>query len=175
YVAVESADASARRAAELGGSVLAQPFDVHDAGRMSVVRDPTGAVFSVWEAKKHRGIGITGVDGTLCWADLSTPDSQRASSFYSDLFGWKIVEDRDDPTPSGYLHIVNGEEFIGGIPPAAQRDRNVPPHWLLYFAVSDCDALTAKAQQLGANIHFGPMTIENVGRMAFLADPQGAV
>jgi len=46
YVAVDSADATAARAAELGGTVLAPPFDVFDAGRMAVVQDPTGAVFS---------------------------------------------------------------------------------------------------------------------------------
>ena len=173
YVAVESADAAANRAAPLGGKVLAPAFDVFDAGRMSVLQDPTGAVFSVWQAKRHAGTGITGVDGTLCWADLSTPDQEHASLFYRDLFGWKIVQGENDP--SGYLHIVNGEEFIGGIPPAARRNPNIPPHWLAYFAVSVCDATAAKAKDLGATFHLAPMTLENVGRMAVLADPQGAV
>jgi predicted enzyme related to lactoylglutathione lyase len=50
-----------------------------------------------------------------------------------------------------------------------------PPHWQIYFQVDDCDAATAKAKQLGANVFAGPMTIEHVGRMTILADPQGAV
>jgi predicted enzyme related to lactoylglutathione lyase len=88
--------------------------------------------------------------GTLCWADLSTPDQARAAKFYSDLFDWKLTGDTDDDPPSGYLHIQNGEELIGGIPPAAHRDPQTPAHWLPYFLVSNCDASAAKAKQLGA-------------------------
>src|SRR5438093_9155317 len=53
YVTVANADAAAKRAADLGGKVLAQPFDVMDVGRMAIVQDPTGAVFCVWQPKKH--------------------------------------------------------------------------------------------------------------------------
>jgi uncharacterized protein len=174
YVAVASADESVSKASSLGGKVILAAFDVFDAGRMAVLQDPTGAIFSVWQGRKHKGTGISGVAGTLCWADLSTPDPQRASLFYSDLFGWKIVKEDEDPSHN-YIHIVNGEEFIGGIPPAAHRNPTTPPHWLPYFAVTDCDVTAAKAKQLGATFHLAPMTMENVGRMAVLADPQGAV
>ena len=173
YVAVESADTAANRAAQLGGKVLAPAFDVFDAGRMAVIQDPAGAVFSVWQAKKNTGTGIAGVDGTLCWADLSTPDREQAGPFYSGLFGWKIVKE-DEKSAHNYWHITNGEEFIGGIPPAAHRNPNAPAHWLAYFTVSDCDAAAAKAKQLGATLHLAPMTMEDVGRMAVVADPQGA-
>jgi predicted enzyme related to lactoylglutathione lyase len=175
YVAADNADASANRAAEVGGKVLAPAFDVMDVGRMAVLQDPTGAVLCVWQAKRHVGVTVTGVDGTLCWADLSTPDQARAAKFYSDLFGWKLTGDTDDDPPSGYLHIQNGEEFIGGIPPAAHRDPQTPAHWLPYFLVSNCDASAAKAKQLGAKFYLEPMTMENVGRFGVLADPQGAV
>lgn len=174
YVAVESADASAARAAQLGGKVLAPPFDVFDAGRMAVLQDPTGAVFCVWQPKRNQGTGVTGVDGTLCWADLSTPDQETAGKFYADLFDWKIMKEDEDPAHN-YHHIKNGEDFIGGIPPASYRDANTPPHWLAYFAVSDCDASAAKAKELGARFLMPPTTFEDVGRFAVIADPQGAV
>jgi predicted enzyme related to lactoylglutathione lyase len=153
--------------------VLAPAFDVYDVGRMAVLQDPTGATFSVWQAKKHGGTGIAGVDGTLCWADLSTSDREGAASFYSGLFGWRIVKEDEEPSHN-YWHIVNGEEFIGGIPPAAHRNPSIPPHWLSYFAVSDGDAAAGKAKQLGARLVLPPMSIEDVGRMAVLTDPQGA-
>jgi predicted enzyme related to lactoylglutathione lyase len=172
YVAVESAYAAADRAAQAGGTVLAPPFDVFDAGRMAVLEDPTGATIAVWQANKSIGIQIAGVDGSLCWADLSTSDPERAKQYYSDLFGWEITTEND---PSGYLHIKNGEELIGGIQPLASRNPNAPPHWLAYFLVADCDASAALAKQLGATLYAGPMSIENVGRMAVVADPQGAV
>jgi predicted enzyme related to lactoylglutathione lyase len=175
YIAVDDVDAAATRAGQVGGNVLAPPFDVMDAGRMAVFQDPAGATFSVWQAKRSVGITFTGADGTLCWADLSTPDQARAGKFYSELFGWKLSDDTDDDPPSGYVHIQNGEEFIGGIPPAAYRDPHSPPHWLPYFLTSNCDATAAKAKQLGAKFYLEPMTMENVGRFGVLADPQGAV
>lgn len=175
YVAVDDADAAATRAAQVGGKVLAPAFDVMDLGRMAVLQDPDGATFSVWQAKRGPGITFTGADGTLCWADLSTPNQARAGKFYADLFGWKLSGDTDDDSASGYLHIQNGEDFIGGIPPAAHRDPHTPPHWLPYFQTSNCDATAAKAKELGAKFYLEPMTMENVGRFAVLADPQGAV
>src|ERR1022692_1076355 len=172
YITVESADAAAARVAPLGGKVLKGPFDVMDKGRMAVVQDPTDAMFCLWQAKGP-GNGIAGVHGTFCWADLSTGDVPAAKAFYEGLLEWKISTSENDP--SGYLHIQNGEEFIGGIPPSQYRNPNAPPHWMGYFYVDDCDASTAKAKELGATIYQGPMTIEKVGRMAVVADPQGAV
>jgi len=173
YIAVANVDDATNRAAQLGGKVLSPPCDVYDAGRMAVVQDPTGAVFAAWQAKSHSGLGIAGVPGTLCWADLITPDTERAKSFYSGLLGWQISKSENDP--SGYLHIKNGEEFIGGMPPSSFAPPNTPPHWLAYIYVANCDETTAKCNELGGKTLMAPMNIEKVGRMSILADPQGAV
>jgi len=173
YISVPNADEAVTKAAHLGGTVLAPAFDVVDIGRMAVIQDPTGAIFSLWEPKKHHGVGIGGVDNTVCWADLSTPDPERVGKFYSGLFGWELTKDPKDP--SGYLHIKNGEHFIGGIPPAEHRDKHIPPHWLLYFQVADAKAATEKATQLGGKVLMPLMTMEKVGTWSIVADPQGAV
>ena len=173
YVAVTSADEAASRASALGGKVCMPAFDVSDLGRMAVLQDPTGAAISVWQAKGHIGTRVTGEKGTLCWADLSTPDPAAASHFYSELFGWKLEKGQNDP--SGYLHIKNGEQFIGGIPPVEYRQPNAPPHWLAYFEVSDCDSVTVTAKNLGGKTYLEPTTMENVGRWSVMTDPQGAV
>ena len=173
YVSTASADASAAHAAELGGKILAPAFDVMEHGRMAVIQDPTGAVFCVWQAKQHHGLGIAGEPGTFCWADLSTPDVDKAKDFYVGLFGWKISAGEKDT--SGYLHIENGDAMIGGVPHSKYRNPSVPPHWMIYFMVSDCDASAAKAKELGGAIHMAPSTMEGVGRMAVMADGQGAV
>src|SRR3954467_9938913 len=55
YVTVADVDASAARAAELGATLLAEPFDVFDAGRMAAFQDPQGAVLSIWQAKDNIG------------------------------------------------------------------------------------------------------------------------
>ncbi len=46
YFAVADADATAARITELGGSILAPPFD-SPAGRMAAAADPQGAAFSI--------------------------------------------------------------------------------------------------------------------------------
>src|SRR3712207_3818403 len=55
YVWVTDADETAAKVRAAGGSVLMEPFDVGDAGRMAVCADPSGAVFCVWQAREHRG------------------------------------------------------------------------------------------------------------------------
>jgi predicted enzyme related to lactoylglutathione lyase len=129
-------------------------------------------MFCLWQAKRNPGIAARDTDGAFCWADLNTPDVKRASDFYSKLLGWKLEKGEKDS--SGYLHIKNGETFIGGIPPAELRNQNAPPHWLIYFQTSDCDKTVEKAKASGARVYFGPMSMEGVGRLAVLADPQGA-
>jgi uncharacterized protein len=171
YVTVENADAAAGRARDLGAVICEEPFDVFDIGRMAVVRDPTGAYFAVWQGKRPEiGLGIRDEPGAFCWADLNTPDPAKAAAFYTQIFGWTMA-----PGESGYLHIRNGEQFIGGIPPGQQAGSNAPPHWLIYFQVADCAESASQAKELGANVLFGPIHMENVGHIGVLADPQGAV
>jgi hypothetical protein len=170
YVEVASADETAAKASTLGGTVLAGPFDVYTYGRMAVIQDPTGAVLCIWHSLGHTGSGVAGQPGSFCWADLNTSDTEKAGAFYTGLFGWTLERGKDD-----YVHIKNGDAHIGGIPPASQMQPNTPPHWMIYLQVDDCDASTAKAKKLGASIYMGPMTIEHVGRMSVIADPQGAV
>jgi len=173
YVLVQNVDASAAKVPQLGGQVIMGPFDVMDAGRMAVLQDPTGAYFCLWQANKNKGIGIHSVHGTLCWADLSTNDTDKAQKFYSGLLGWKFEKGEKDD--SGYLHIKNGEHFIGGLPPAKYLQPGVPPHWLAYFLVDDVDVTANTAKEMGAKFFMPPMTMEGVGRMSVMADPQGAV
>lgn len=173
YVAVQNADATAARATELGGKVLAPPFDVFDSGRMAVLQDPTGASLSIWQPNKHPGTGIAGLQGTLCWADLNTRDRHRAGQFYSDLFGWEMMKE-DEGLEHKYWHIKNGDEFIGGLPPASYLQPGAPAHWLTYFLVSDCDATATEAKNLGATLYMPPTDFEDVGRISIMADPQGA-
>ena len=176
YVAVDDADAAAARAATLGATVLAPPFDVMDHGRMCVLQDPTGAVFSLWQAKTHAGTGITGTH-TFSWADLNTRNQAQAAAFYSALFDWKMTTGKDmkPASPGGYYHIVNGAEFIGGVPPPEAGNPHAPSHWLIYVNVADCAGSTAKAKALGARASVETMAIGAEGWISVLQDPQGAV
>jgi len=171
YIAVQSADSAVDRAAKAGGKILMPAFDVMDVGRMAVIQDPTGAVFCVWQANKGIGIQLAGEPGTFCWADLNSPDPERAKQFYGEVFGWTFIED----TLTGYFQIKNGDDFIGGVPPVRPQMAHAPSHWLSYILVAECDATAAKAKQLGARFCLEPKSMENIGRFSVLADPQGAV
>ena len=173
YVTVASVDGSAARAAELGGTLVMPPFDVMDAGRMAVVQDPTGAAFSLWEARGHPGAQVRDEPGSLCWNELATPDPDRAREFYTGLFGWKVQE--QDMGTMTYTTFLRGGERAGGMYGITADMAGMPPSWMVYFAVEDCDAGAARARELGAHVHVEPADIPGVGRFAMMADPQGAM
>jgi predicted enzyme related to lactoylglutathione lyase len=167
YVAVANADDTARRAAELGATIVEPPFDIPHVGRMAVLQDPTGAYFNIFQPGDHRGTGIGDESGTFSWADLSTPDPDRATAFYKELFGWTIGPAPN--YPSSYPVIQQGANPVGGM----QRNSTSPPHWLLFFLCDDVDAAAAKTIESGGAVHLAPMTMGGA-RFAALADPQGA-
>jgi uncharacterized protein len=176
YILAENADEAAARVAQAGGKICKPAFDVMEMGRMAVLEDPTGAAFCVWQVKGQGSGGLAADEpGTLVWADLNTPDPARARKFYADVFGWNFVEDTRSVPPYGYLQIQNGEKFIGGIPPVDPAGAQLPPHWLPYFLVASCDATVAQAKPLGASVLQPAFTMEGIGRIAVLGDPQGAV
>jgi predicted enzyme related to lactoylglutathione lyase len=169
YVTVANADASAGQAKKLGGTVMMEPFDVMEHGRMAIVQDPTGAVLSLWQPKEHIGVQVRDEPNTLCWNELYTKDTARATAFYAGLFGWRTKAD-----PGGYTEWVRGESSVGGMIAIAPEWGPIPPHWLPYFAVNDCDASVAKTTDLGGSTMMPARDIPKVGRFAVVRDPQGA-
>lgn len=168
YIAVTNADETAAKIEAAGGKLLSSPFDVMTFGRMAVAVDPTGAVFCIWQAFDHIGVRVTGIEGTVCWADLTTPDPEASAQFYRQVFGWELWQ--SDKDPSAYRHIRNAGIDIGGIPPAATNTR---PGWMVTFLSSDAQILTNRAGALGANTLFAVTEIAG-GQSSILADPQGA-
>lgn len=174
YIGVEDADATVKRAEELGGTVMSPAFDVMTFGRMAVLRDPTGAIFAIWQPRDHKGVGLVAENGALSCVDLQTTDRTQATNFYGPLFGWEFALGKDK-SPGGYLHIVNQGNYIGGLPPERTLPPGVPPHWLPYVQTADCGAATSRASELGARVLAPPTTIEGSMQFSVVADPQGAV
>src|SRR6202521_3485363 len=172
YVSVASADESAGKAKELGATVMKEPFDVMDVGRMAVVQDPTGAIFAIWQAGTHKGAGVVNVPNSFCWNELATPDTTKAGDFYTGLLGWE--KNIQNFGPMEYTMFTNGERPAGGMFKLTPEMGNIPPHWLVYFAVDDCDAKTQKATELGGSVMKPPDDIPGIGRFSILIDPQGA-
>jgi predicted enzyme related to lactoylglutathione lyase len=169
YVAVENAGNAMARARSLGGDAVMGPLDVMEEGRLAILRDPGGAVFSVWQPKRHGGVQVHDEPNTLCWCELATRDRGKAIAFYRDLFQWTCKESPD------YVEIHNQGKPVGGILQMDERWGGMPPYWCPYFMVTDCDERAAKAKELGGAVKAGPIVIPQVGRFAVIADPQGAI
>lgn len=110
--------------------------------------------------------------GRFCWHDLMTPDPAAARSFYGSLLGWTF-KDVDMGDAGTYTMIHDGTEDTGGLMEMAASE-GLPPHWMLYVTVEDCDAACAQAKGLGGDVKVGPIDIPGTGRFAVLADDQGA-
>src|SRR5690349_20315221 len=92
YIWVDDADESAAKAREAGGGTVSGPVDVAEAGRMAVLADPEGAVFSVWQAREHKGARVVNEHGALNFNILKTGDLETAKRFYGAVFGWTTLD-----------------------------------------------------------------------------------
>lgn len=169
HIAVESADNAAERAEAAGGTVVAAPMDIPEVGRAAVIGDPQGAVFSVFAP---RGESPTS-EGVFVWDELLTSDVEGAKQFYGAVVGWTTA-DMDMGEMGVYRIFSSGDAQRAGCMPLPDG-MEAPPHWLTYVGSEDVDASTAKAEGLGGLNLMGPMDVADVGRLAILADPTGAV
>jgi predicted enzyme related to lactoylglutathione lyase len=174
YVSVADADATAAAVKEAGGTVLAEPMDVMELGRMAVFADPSGAVFGIWQPGTFLGAGLVNEPGALSWNELNTRDPEAVKPFYGAVFGWTF-EDNDMGEMGSYVTIKLGDDMVGGMLNMAERGvpEQVPAHWQVYFAVEDTDATVAQVKGKGGGVMVEPIDIP-AGRFAILTDPFGA-
>jgi uncharacterized protein len=194
YIWVDSADETASKAREAGGSVVMEPFDVMDAGRMAVLTDPEGAMFMVWQANQNKGSQVVNEHGTNNFNNLNTRDLDSAKAFYGAVFGWETLdldggavmwalpgygdhlEELSPGLRKGMEEMGAPRDFadvVAGINRIRADQADTPAHWGLTFAVDDADEIAAKATELGAQVLVPPFDAPWV-RMAVIADPQGA-
>jgi predicted enzyme related to lactoylglutathione lyase len=172
-VKVDDADALVKRASTLGGRAL-PAFDVMDQGRMAVCFDPAGAAIDVWQPKPGKGQG-TDVDprqhGATTWFETLTTDVERATKFYTGMFGWKT---QPKPMPGfTYTVFLHGETHIGGLMPILPHMGPMKAHWATYFAVRNADDAARTAVKLGGKVHVPAQDIPDVGRFCGIISPQG--
>lgn len=179
YISVSNADEMAAAITEDGGKVLVEPFDVLDAGRMAVASDPSGAVFSIWQAGTHPGVGIVNDPNTWCWNELTTRDPQRGVEFYGAVFGWEAhlvpAGEGDGSSPHDYTEFhLSGRRIAGMLPMVGDSwPADMPNHWMVYFAVEDCQAAVTKVEALGGSVIMPP-TVIPPGTFVVVKDSQGA-
>ena len=198
YIAVDDADATAAAVWTAGGAVLVEPVDVHDAGRMAVCTDPSGAEFRLWQAGRHHGAQLVNLPGSWNFSDLHTPAPDRARAFYGAVFGWEVLTfvlgeveaamwrrpgygddlERLEPgllqrqaeqgAPAGFADVV------AALVPVDQPDATGSAHWGVAFTATDIDATAQRAVELGGDVRVQPFDVGPV-RTATLADPAGGI
>ncbi|MCK4343104.1 MAG: VOC family protein [Phycisphaerae bacterium] len=113
--------------------------------------------------------------GTFCWTELATRDVEKAKQFYTDLIGWKMVDQNISGMNYTMLYPPGAEEPIGGMMQMeGDQWEGVPPHWMPYILVESVDEGAKQCTALGGKIMLPPTDIPNIGRFCIIEDPTGA-
>lgn len=171
YLAADSADAAAQRAQAAGASVLVEAMTVGPAGRMAYLADPVGANFGLWEGDGHKGAGLINHPGAFSWAELHAGETEAAAAFYNAAFGLAAeAMDFEDGSPPYVLFKIGDAAVAGTSPPPGGESAK---RWHVYFGAEDVDDCVGRVAGLGGVVVGGPLDTP-MGRVATLADPQGA-
>ena len=179
YVAVDSIEDASAKAVELGGGVCVPATDI-GPGTFTVVSDPQGGFFSMWQAKKPEPIPEDkGVAGLFCWHECMSTDGDATADYYTKLFGWGL--ETAPMTVGGcemtYRLFTKNDQHFGGaldLPPQAV-EQGARTHWLNYVNVDDVDASSEKAVALGGSVLCPCTDIPQAGRFCVIQDPQGGM
>lgn len=119
--------------------------------------------------------------GRYIWIELMTTDVAAAKAFYTSVIGWGTqVYGDGQPTPEmgdePYIMWLAGGNPMGGVMklPAEARSMGTPPHWIAYIGTPDVDAAARTVKEMGGQVYVPPMDVPKIGRIAMVADPQGA-
>jgi predicted enzyme related to lactoylglutathione lyase len=112
--------------------------------------------------------------GDYIWYELMTPDPEGSKAFYEAVVGWNIG--KAEEAYNGYRMIGTDGGLAGGVLPlnAEMQQHGARPTWLGYIHVTDVDQSIKSIEQAGGKALMPATDIPNVGRIAMVADPQGA-
>lgn len=168
-------DAETKAVAADGGKIHREPQDIPGVGRFSVVADPQGAEYLLFQPNQQYAPPRLGANdlGNVGWHELSTSDWEKAWDFYSKHYGWEKDFAMDMKEMGKYQTFRAGERHTGAMmttPPFVQDQR---PIWLYYFTVEDVDTAAERIKANGGTIMHGPSDVPGGSRIVQALDPQG--
>lgn len=113
--------------------------------------------------------------GTPCWIDLTSPDVDASTAFYTGLFGWTAEDQHDDQGTRIYTNFRRDGQLVAGMAAQPPELAGMPPMWNTYVATDDVEATAGRVEGAGGTVMLPPMEVMTQGRMAIFADPTGAV
>ena len=116
--------------------------------------------------------------GEFSWNELISTNPKASAEFYGQLFGWQATPfvprgTAADGAPYTLFKTDNNVMGAGGMMQAPAP--GIPTHWVPYVVVANVDASLAQAVSLGATALTPVMAVGEVGRIAVIQDPLGAV
>jgi uncharacterized protein len=170
YFGTESADDTASRIRERGGTVAIGPLPF-DAGRIVLASDLTGAAFGIWEGDLGCNSSVRS-PGAPVWIELRTADPFEAALFYGEVFRWDERDpDRFEVRYENERVVMRAEHRSVA---ALRRAEGVGAHWEVFFSVADTDRAVQRAVELGGAVA-GPVMDTPYGRVARLRDSEGGL
>jgi predicted enzyme related to lactoylglutathione lyase len=111
--------------------------------------------------------------GVPCWVDTGQPDPEAAVSFYAGLFGWEFEDRMPAESPGRYFVAQLRGRDVAAV---GSQPQGMPPTpvWNTYIWVDSADETTARVKGAGGTALMEPFDVLDAGRMAVLADPEGA-
>lgn len=169
-VSVPDADEAAAATRSASGMVAAEPMEVPNIGRFTVLGDPQHAYTSAWysfqgDPQRAMPPGV----GTFCWDQLNTTDVDGATAFYRKVYGWT---DEAFAAGDGMRVFKAGDTAVASVMKAPE---GVPAHWLSYVVVEDLAASRARATELGGKVVVEHIDVPTVGTIAVISDNVGAM
>lgn len=112
--------------------------------------------------------------GVPCWVDAVHDDPAASAAFYAGVLGWEM-EDALPPDAGAHYFMARVDGHL--VAAVGSRPERLPAGaaWNTYVAVEDADAAAARATELGGTVVTGPMDVGDAGRLAGIADPEGAL
>jgi uncharacterized protein len=173
FIAVRDVDAARKAALQGGAKVLSEPHTVPDRGREAVFSDPQGAVFAVLDSGRGDPPDFLPAPGAWIWSSLITSDPDTDVAFYQTLFDYEVF---DLPADPGAQHLMLASDNFARASAntlPASRPKG-PPHWLNYVRVDEIDKTVAQLIARGRRVLVEPRVDRHGGKIALVADPQGA-
>jgi uncharacterized protein len=111
---------------------------------------------------------------TFVWHEVYTGDTQATIDFYTQALDFGHESMSMGEMGSYNMLTREGKAVCGIMNTNELPMQGVPPHWATYLSVDDVDARVEKCTSMGATVVVPAMDVPTVGRMALIADPQGA-
>ena len=173
FISVADLDGAVKVALENGAKTLFGPRELPNRGKEAVLSDPQGAVFALLTSSSGDPSDILALYGEWIWSSLVVPDPDKDAAFYQKLADYEVFELPSGSSGTEHFLLASGNyarASVNTTPPGGKTG----PLWINFVRVEKADQMAARAVALGGTVLVAPRPDRHGGKLAVVADPQGA-